>query len=944
MFFDPTLGSILADEIHRSRGGSGELSPTKRFPATPTVFDLADLSSDNWLGGADLSATSNTYDRQPNISSTATPKSLFNAQPPVVTSTTSTPRQTPSKYPSTFSYRMDNQTLQPTPSKLKSSQILKSVFSDSSVMLRLPPDQAARETVLEQPQHTRQTSREDDRAAHKATLEQCVHTLRQNNSDGEAQVAALQRIAALPWDIIQSSEALVPSLLGILPPQRKQSVDTIKTCLDILSKSGPQSQSAVNFIGVLMAGRHTQLHVLAVSTLLRCGFQGFARLLRCVSGEAATKGDDLILQALAAHPVTARVVLLPPLQRDCKHSDKKRRERALRTMRQLGTRASCKASLDLVTGLLCTGTVSRALAADCLRAMGPNGEHALVELATFRDPLVRIAALQALAAPTPVPEPLTTNPHYEHTPYANYVPVRVRPDVVDGGIREPVTGVTGGGDAADEGVILIDKRELLDLGRTISADLFSYCERLQKQQYMRYFALLKQYPPRFQQPDVHGGWNSWRSLCKLKRALKDKDPKVRLATVESTRTIAERVGGTAQLEHLGLAVSLLDGLGDTDRDVRLACIKSITAVGPAVQTQLAASTREQEDTTDDFLGDLNSSSRERAQSARRRRVGLGKRDLVGVLVGLLSDSYFSIRSSACVCLGVIGAAASVPHLHRMLIEASVKQRTSATALARLGNAGRRVLIDVLGAADAKKPTSRVEAALALGTVNIDGEHTGDEARVLHEVVRALLSVGADQDPRLRCAAIKSLARLGAKDNAHSLTLLRRKSLLPFFYTSMKDRDPKVRQEAAAALARSQSHGELLLVEAVLRDTNPLVRRAGLFGLGLIGPQTIRTVLLALLDEDSLVKGTACRTLLSLSCTEILEVLENRSLAQRTSVARCAEEVLESPEVEAAASTSSSDTVTGWVPPPMLRSLLLSIVDFTQARDLDTSVNSRGLDD
>jgi hypothetical protein len=356
---------------------------------------------------------------------------------------------------------------------------------------------------------------------------------------------------------------------------------------------------------------------------------------------------------------------------------------------------------------------------------------------------------------------------------------------------------------------------------------------------------------------------------------------------------------------------------------------------------LAAPAVDQEDTAD-FLSLVT--SRERTQSARRRS---GKRDLISVLVVLLSDSYFSIRSSACVCLGVLGAAEPlvVPHVRRMLCEASIKQRTAATALARLGNAGCRALTEVLAAPDTKRPTSRVEAALALGTVTLSSEERGEEARVLHEVVRALLNVGADQDPRLRSAAIKALARLGVKDNAHSMTLLRRKSLLPFFFASMKDREAKVRHEAAAALARSQSHGELLLVEAVLRDMSPLVRRAGLVGLGLVGPQAIRTVLLALLDTVALVRGTACRTLLAWPRAIIFDVLEARSLAQRTSVARCAEEVLEMPTFDARPSTAIEETA-GWVPPPALRDLLMVIVNFTQAHDLDPGQHAdlHGLDD
>ena len=42
---------------------------------------------------------------------------------------------------------------------------------------------------------------------------------------------------------------------------------------------------------------------------------------------------------------------------------------------------------------------------------------------------------------------------------------------------------------------------------------------------------------------------------------------------------------------------------------------------------------------------------------------------------------------------------------------------------------------------------------------------------------------------------------------------------------LRDHDKTVREAAAVGLAQSGAHGELLLIEAVLKDANPVIRAA-----------------------------------------------------------------------------------------------------------------------
>lgn len=70
---------------------------------------------------------------------------------------------------------------------------------------------------------------------------------------------------------------------------------------------------------------------------------------------------------------------------------------------------------------------------------------------------------------------------------------------------------------------------------------------------------------------------------------------------------------------------------------------------------------------------------------------------------------------------------------------------------------------------------------------------------------------------------------------------------------MKDSEVSVRETAAECLAAYGPHGELLLIEGLLKDSNPTIRASAAYGLMHVGPRTIRTLLLALNDKESHVR-------------------------------------------------------------------------------------------
>lgn len=81
----------------------------------------------------------------------------------------------------------------------------------------------------------------------------------------------------------------------------------------------------------------------------------------------------------------------------------------------------------------------------------------------------------------------------------------------------------------------------------------------------------------------------------------------------------------------------------------------------------------------------------------------------------------------------------------------------------------------------------------------------------------------------------------------SITYLRARNLLPFFYRCLSDKDKTVRQSALVSIQNFGPQGELLFIEGVTKEQNLLVREQCATGLGRIGVTAFRTLLLTLND-------------------------------------------------------------------------------------------------
>jgi len=184
----------------------------------------------------------------------------------------------------------------------------------------------------------------------------------------------------------------------------------------------------------------------------------------------------------------------------------------------------------------------------------------------------------------------------------------------------------------------------------------------------------------------------------------------------------------------------------------------------------------------------------------------------------------------------------------------------------MGEAGVQSLIEFMKHEHQSNYKTREHIAKALSTASILDPN-------VDHVIELLFSMAHDRYPEVRKGVLISLdkLRVAAKD---MITYLKPRHLLPFFYQFLADPDNGVRKCAILCIRNFGAQGELLFIEGVTKDKNPLIRKECAFGLGEIGPSTFRTLLLALHDSNRAVRNAAGEAILNgMKVQDIIETFK-----------------------------------------------------------------------
>lgn len=322
------------------------------------------------------------------------------------------------------------------------------------------------------------------------------------------------------------------------------------------------------------------------------------------------------------------------------------------------------------------------------------------------------------------------------------------------------------------------------------------------------------------------------------------------------------------------------GLADPDQRVRAAAVRLLSALGGNEAKELLRSQTSDPDAAvraaavqglgalragaaePDFLRLLGDPKPQVREAAIRATAAAELRSLAPTLIELLEDNDETVRQAAAQALGDLGEATAVPPLARAFSAAppaereiitravsrldpaatpeliaalltspdAISQRAAARALARVRASGSpEILIRLSGSTDAGV---RATALDALGRC---GQMEG--INLVSPIVAAALD---DPDAAVRARGIDVVARLGLRDEAHSI-LARLRS----------DPSDQVRERAALATGLMQlPGGEEALLEAVQRTESPAVKAAAALALGTYDPGSLVSRIVELPDQSA----------------------------------------------------------------------------------------------
>ncbi|RNF17094.1 serine/arginine repetitive matrix protein 1 [Trypanosoma conorhini] len=303
----------------------------------------------------------------------------------------------------------------------------------------------------------------------------------------------------------------------------------------------------------------------------------------------------------------------------------------------------------------------------------------------------------------------------------------------------------------------------------------------------------------------------------------------------------------------------------------------------------------------------------------------------GVLLHNLSSPSCRLRHAACVGLGEVGAVSNRPGdiaraLTAALNDAAMNHETVAWALTRLGLRGVRLLLDRIA-----PPPPAPPAAVGSSSGGSNRRDTSDDGRrhsveVLPASVRMLcaralgkvdfltVSLGVHEDARrLREELMRSLAAILAAAQVEEEVALECAYALGEAAGTCVDGGtpaPCREEEEAASYYRSETpneafavlkglveavllplpvekalfyalccyggaHGELYVSQTAIQSSLVVLRAAAAFALRVCGGKVIRTVVLALNDDDAGVRLEAFDTLDAIGVEAVLAVLRLR---------------------------------------------------------------------
>ena len=224
--------------------------------------------------------------------------------------------------------------------------------------------------------------------------------------------------------------------------------------------------------------------------------------------------------------------------------------------------------------------------------------------------------------------------------------------------------------------------------------------------------------------------------------------------------------------------------------------------------------------------------------------------IIPFIIESVKCNMWKVKKASLYTLGQLGsrtANEALPYLIKLLKESPINKQTIAETIVKLGLEGESVLLKLM--TQESDANYKLKAAIVRAFAFADINSTN-----IDFIIECVFRQGKNSNSLVRKAAIFAVKVLCEKAEEKS-TYLKKKNVIPFYYDKLKDKESTIQQYAINCIKALGPQGELIFIEGLVNDPNPVIRANCAIGLGEIGVHTIRTLLVGLHDEEEGVRTT-----------------------------------------------------------------------------------------
>ena len=223
-------------------------------------------------------------------------------------------------------------------------------------------------------------------------------------------------------------------------------------------------------------------------------------------------------------------------------------------------------------------------------------------------------------------------------------------------------------------------------------------------------------------------------------------------------------------------------------------------------------------------------------------------ELIPILLKYIQSDIWKVRRASLFALskfGSIAAEEAIPILTKLLIESPINKTIISEVIIKMGNLGENKLLEIL---EKNNKNDKLVSSItkSFSYLNLNSNNIDNIIQLLCQK----LYYNTSSNIRKNC--LYSLRKLSNRLKKYNPNLnlsennkyiyLTEKNIIPLFYEKLKDKEFKIQKYAIDCILEFGPKGELIFMEGLLKDKNPIIRLNCAIVLCLSGVHTFRTLI------------------------------------------------------------------------------------------------------